>query len=76
MADTKEQEQAYIAGLLRERVGREQQGDDDAVAKIDAELRRVGHKASAPAKRAETRPASVEKETRIVRAASKTEKER
>jgi hypothetical protein len=57
MADTKEQEQAYIAALLRERAGREIAEDEDAVAVIDAELRRVGHKASAPAKRAEKRPA-------------------
>lgn len=56
MADTKEQEQAYIAGLLRERAGREQDGDKESVSKIDAELRRVGYKAAAPAKRAEKRP--------------------
>lgn len=58
MADTKEQEAAYIAGLLRERAGREQMGDEASVKVIDAELRRVGHKASAPAKRAEKRPAA------------------
>ena len=63
MADTKEQEASYIAALLRERVGREREEDDDAVAAIDAELRRVGGKAKAPAKRAEKRPAA-KKETR------------
>lgn len=55
MADTKEQEQAYIAALLREREGRRLEEDEDALAAIDAELKRMGHKASAPAKRAEKR---------------------
>jgi hypothetical protein len=64
MSDTKEQEQAYIAGLLRERAGREREGDEDSVKVIDAELKRVGGKAKAPAKRAEKRPVSSEKETR------------
>ena len=58
MADTKEQDAAYIAALLRERGGREIDGDDEAVAVINAELRRVGGKAKAPAKRAEKRPAA------------------
>lgn len=58
MADTKEQEAAYIAALLREREGRRIDEDDDAVAAIDAELKRMGHKASAPAKRAEKRAKS------------------
>jgi hypothetical protein len=57
MADTKEQEAAYIAGLLREREGREREGDEESVKVIDAELRRVGHKAKGPAQRAEKRPA-------------------
>jgi hypothetical protein len=58
MTDTKEQNEAYIAALLRERVGRELDGDDDSMKKIDAELKRVGHQAKAPAKRAEKRPAA------------------
>ena len=57
MSDTKEQEAAYIAALLRERAGREIDEDEDALKAIDAELRRVGHKAASPAKRAEKRPA-------------------
>lgn len=55
MADTKEQEAAYIAALLRERVGLVINEDEDAIAAVDAELKRVGYKASAPAKRAEKR---------------------
>jgi hypothetical protein len=64
MSDTKEQEAAYIAGLLRELAGRENDGDDESVAKIKAELKRVGYKASAPAKRAEKRPSSAPGEKR------------
>jgi hypothetical protein len=56
MADTKEQERAYIAGLLAERAGLEQKGDDEAVKAVDAELKRMGHEAAAPAQRAERRP--------------------
>ena len=55
MADTKEQEAAYIAALLRERAGLEINEDEEALAAVDAELKRMGHKASAPAKRAEKR---------------------
>ena len=58
MADTKEQTKAYIEALLRERAGLLINGDEEGVAAVDAELRRVGHKASAPAKRAEKRPAA------------------
>lgn len=58
MADTKEQTKAYIAGLLREREGLVIREDEEAIAAVDAELRRVGHKAKPPAKRAERRPAS------------------
>lgn len=54
---------AYIAGLLEERRGYVAKGDDAAVAEVDAELKRVGHKAKAPAKRATKRPAA-ETETR------------
>jgi hypothetical protein len=57
MADTKEQEKAYIAGLIRERAGREIDDDKEALKAIDAELKRLGHDASPPAKRASERPA-------------------
>ena len=57
MADTKEQEKGYIAALLRERAGYVQQGNDAAVAEVDAELRRLGAKAETPAKRATKRKA-------------------
>jgi hypothetical protein len=64
MADTNEQNKAYITGLLAEKAGWEQKDDTDpaykdaatTIKKIDAELRRVGHEAKAPAKRAERRP--------------------
>ena len=55
--ETDEQTAAYIAALLEERRGYEAAGDDGAVAGVDAELARVGHKAKTPAKRAERRPA-------------------
>jgi hypothetical protein len=58
MADTKEQEQAYIAALLRERAGLVISEDEEALAAVDAELKRMGHKASAPQKRAEKRTAA------------------
>ena len=61
----------YIAALLYEREGyehrletAEEEGNDEMateqkgnIAAIDKELKRVGHEAKAPAKRAETRPA-------------------
>ena len=56
--ESNEQIAAYIAALLEERRGYERAGDDAAVAGVDAELERVGHKAKAPAKRAERRPAA------------------
>jgi hypothetical protein len=58
MANTKEQDAAYIAALLRERAGLVINEDEEALAAVDAELKRVGHKASAPAKRAEKRAQS------------------
>lgn len=63
---------SYIAGLIEERRQVELRlkwNPDDAekwqsrLDGIDAELERVGHKAKAPAKRAERRPAQA-KETR------------
>lgn len=48
----KEQTQEYIAALIRERAGYEQYGLKDRVADVDAELKRVGYEAKAPAKRA------------------------
>ena len=64
MSDTPELDAAYIAGLLRERGAYEAAGDDDHVKQVDAELRRVGYKAAAPAKRAESRPARGDREKR------------
>jgi hypothetical protein len=58
--DTKEQRAAYIRGLLEERHGAEIYDKPERVKAIDAELARMGHEAKAPAKRAETRPASAD----------------
>ena len=52
-----DQEKArYITALLEERRGCEKRGLTDRVKDIDDELRAQGHKAAAPAKRAESRP--------------------
>jgi hypothetical protein len=53
--DTKEQRDDYMRGLLRERQAAEARGDAENLADIDAELTRMGYRAAAPAKRAETR---------------------
>jgi uncharacterized protein (UPF0335 family) len=55
MADTDEQTQQYIQALLRERAGYQKHGLLDRVKEVDAELKRVGYRAKAPAKRAERR---------------------
>ena len=55
---TEEQIKQYIRGLLDERRGYVARGDDARVAGVDAELKRVGYEAKAPAKRAEKRPAT------------------
>jgi hypothetical protein len=53
MAQTDEQTKAYIAALLEEKRTHPERAKD-----IDKELRRVGHEADTPVKRAEKRPAS------------------
>jgi hypothetical protein len=53
---TEELNKQYIAGLLEERRQHVAAGRDERVELVDAELRRVGHKADKPAKRAERRP--------------------
>lgn len=54
-----------IESLLRELAKYEARGDEDNVRGVKNELARLGWKPAAPAKRAETRPAAVEKkETR------------
>jgi hypothetical protein len=55
VADTQEQLAAQVAALLRERAGYVEKGLDDRVAAVDAELRRLGQRAAAPAQRAEKR---------------------
>ena len=51
-----EQKSDYIKSLLEERRYCERWGEDDRVKAINAELRKVGHEAAAPVKRAESRP--------------------
>lgn len=53
----------YIKSLLEERTGCEKRGLTDRVKDIDAELRKVGHEAKTPAKRAESRPRATKKKT-------------
>jgi hypothetical protein len=55
---TSEQRAAYIKGLLDERAGYEKRGDTDRVNEVNEQLRRLGHDAETPAKRAERRPAA------------------
>ena len=50
-----EQQARYISALLNELHGYEQNGKEERAESVRAELRRVGHEAKAPAKRAETR---------------------
>lgn len=54
---TNEQREAYIKGLLVEKANYERTGDTDNVAHVAAELKRVGHEATPPARRAQTRKA-------------------
>ena len=58
-----EERKAYIAALLRERKSCEVRGLKDRLPLIDKELRRLGHEAAPPEKRAERRP-SVSRGTR------------
>jgi len=50
-------DQEVIDSLLRELAKYEQRGDETNVRGVKNELARLGHKAAAPAKRAETKPA-------------------
>lgn len=53
---TDEQKADYIKSLLEERRYCERWGQDERVKDINAELRKVGHQSTTPAKRAESRP--------------------
>lgn len=55
---TNEQRANYIAGLIHERNVYEKRGDQDGVEQVNAQLRKIGHDAAAPQKRAERRPAA------------------
>jgi hypothetical protein len=47
-----------IKSLLAELAAFKDAGDEENIAGVEAELRRHGHEAKSPAKRAETRPAA------------------
>lgn len=49
---TSEQKKAHIAALLVERDGYLKYGREDRAAEVDAQLKALGHKGAAPAKRA------------------------
>lgn len=56
MTQTNEERKDYIAALLREKEGYErQEGKEEQIQAVDAELKRVGYEAKAPSKRAATR---------------------
>jgi len=59
-----EQKADYIKSLLEERRYCERWNETDRVNQINAELRKVGHDAKGPAKRAESRPRAKKSETR------------
>lgn len=52
---TKEETAKYAAALLRERAQCVAMGANDRVGAIDAELRKIGHGAEKPQRRAERR---------------------
>lgn len=52
---TKEENAKYAKALLRERAQCVAEGLNDRVAAIDAELRKIGHAAEKPVRRAERR---------------------
>lgn len=64
MAQTNEEKKAMIAALLEERRGYVNRGDDDRVAQVDAQLRRLGGSAEKPSQRAQRRPGLRSPETR------------
>lgn len=59
-----EEKKQMIAALLYERASCEARGLEDRVKLIDAELKRYGHEAAAPARRAERRPAQQGRQSR------------
>jgi len=59
-----DQKADYIKALLEERAYCERWNETDRVNQINAELRKVGHDAKGPAKRAESRPRAKKSETR------------
>ncbi len=62
---SEEDRKSKIVALIRERRGYEVWGDKESMKQVDAELKRLGYEAAAPAKRAERRPAaSTRKEKR------------
>jgi hypothetical protein len=58
MALTDEQKKETIRALIRERRHYEVHGPKERLEQVDKELRRLGHQAKTPQKRAERRSAS------------------
>lgn len=61
---TKEETDAQIKALLEERRGYVNRGEDDRVAQVDKELKRLGAAAEKPSTRAQKRPGGKQAETR------------
>jgi hypothetical protein len=61
---TDQERQAYAKALMREREGYVRAGDDERVAGVDAELRRIGADGTPPSQRASRRPAKGASEAR------------
>jgi len=55
---TNEQRAHQIKALIHERDTFLKHGDKDRAAEVTEQLRKIGHEADAPAKRAEKRPAT------------------
>lgn len=64
MSMTNEQRSSLITALIEERRGYEVRNDEDKMAQVDEELRKMGHEGATPAQRAEKRPARQKAETR------------
>lgn len=61
---TKEDREATISALIEERRGYVLRGEEERVALVDAELRRLGHEAKKPSARASRRPSQRRRATR------------
>lgn len=64
MAPTKQEREATIKALLRERKGYEERGLSGRVADVDAQLKVLGAEARKPSQRSEQRPAARSRSTK------------